>query len=69
MKMELSIPKRRYIKFQTPENYPEESLEHSEHSEKFEIKDNSNEFSIHRKYMYTTRSQYFGEKHSTYITY
>jgi len=33
MKMEQSVPKRPHIKFQTPENYPEESIQHSEHGE------------------------------------
>jgi hypothetical protein len=33
MKMEQSIPKRRHIKIQTLGNYPEESIQHSEHGE------------------------------------
>jgi len=28
-----SVPKRRHIKFQTPGNYPEESIQHSEQGE------------------------------------
>jgi hypothetical protein len=31
MEMEQSIPKRRHIKIQTPGNYPEEIVQHSEH--------------------------------------
>ena len=33
MKMEQSVPKRRHIKFRRRGNYPEESVQHSEHSE------------------------------------
>jgi len=33
MKMEQSVPKRRHIKFGRPENYPEESIQRSEHGE------------------------------------
>ena len=33
MKMEQTVPKRRHIKFVRPGNYPEESIQHSEHGE------------------------------------
>ena len=40
MKMKQSVPKRRHIKFRRPGNYPEESIQYSEHSESFESKKN-----------------------------